>query len=89
MTFLNGEVVGRHAVGGSSRWYYRKDHLGSVQAVVDATGAVKEARDNYPFIPLRSISCLRLVWAADARAPSRRGHEGSGRLHRARAQCQG
>ena len=31
-----------------SRRYYVKDHLGSVRAVVDATGAVQETRDDDP-----------------------------------------
>jgi hypothetical protein len=39
----SGEVIGRHLASGGRR-YYLKDHLGSVRAVVDATGAVKESR---------------------------------------------
>jgi hypothetical protein len=45
---------------------------GQRRTVVGADGAVQETRDDYPWIPLRSISTtgmtfgprLRLVWAA-------------------------
>lgn len=43
-----GEVIGRHLAGGGRR-YYLKDHLGSVRAVVDGSGAAVETRDYYPF----------------------------------------
>jgi RHS repeat-associated protein len=44
-----GEVIGRVGSGGSSRRYYLKDHLGSIRAVLDGGGGVRETRDYYPF----------------------------------------
>jgi len=43
-----GDVIGRHLASGGRR-YYRKDHLGSVRAVVSGGGTVTETRDYYPF----------------------------------------
>ena len=40
----SGEVVGRHLTGGG-RWHYPKDHLGSIRAVVDESGAAVKSRD--------------------------------------------
>jgi len=42
-------VIGRVGSGGSSRRYYLKDHLGSIRAVLDGGGGVRETRDYYPF----------------------------------------
>ncbi len=42
------EVVGRMMTSGTAS-YYLKDHLGSVRAVVNASGAVLETRDYYPY----------------------------------------
>ncbi len=44
----SGEVIGRMTTGGAAS-YYLKDHLGSVRAVVNASGTVLETRDYYPF----------------------------------------
>ena len=44
----SGESIGRHLASGGRR-YYRKDHLGSVRAVVAGNGTVQETRDYYPF----------------------------------------
>ncbi len=44
----SGEVIGRMTTGGAAS-YYLKDHLGSVRAVVNASGAVLETRDYYPY----------------------------------------
>ena len=44
----SGETIGRHLAAGGRR-YYRKDHLGSVRAVVAGNGTVQETRDYYPF----------------------------------------
>ena len=41
-------MVGRVQAGGARR-YYLKDHLGSIRAVLDGGGGVKETRDYYPF----------------------------------------
>jgi RHS repeat-associated protein len=43
-----GEVVGRQPYN-NNRFYYIKDHLGSVRTVVNNTGTVVETRDFYPF----------------------------------------
>jgi RHS repeat-associated protein len=43
-----GDVIGRHLASGGRR-YYRKDHLGSIRAVVAGNGTVQETRDYYPF----------------------------------------
>jgi len=48
VTLPGGEVIGRVKADGSRR-YYVKDHLGSIRAVLDGSGSVKEARDYYPF----------------------------------------
>ena len=42
-------MIGRVGSGGSSRRYYLKDHLGSIRAVLDGGGGVRETRDYYPF----------------------------------------
>ena len=49
LTLPGGEVIGRVGSGGSSRRYYLKDHLGSIRAVLDGGGGVRETRDYYPF----------------------------------------
>jgi len=49
VTLPGGEVIGRVGSGGSSRRYYLKDHLGSIRAVLDGGGGVRETRDYYPF----------------------------------------
>jgi len=50
----SGEAIGRQT-SASGRRYYLKDHLGSIRAVLDGSGAVKETRDYYPFgLPLPS-----------------------------------
>ena len=41
-------MVGRVQAGGARR-YYLKDHLGSIRAVLDGGGGVRETRDYYPF----------------------------------------
>lgn len=46
VTLPSGEVLGRHLSSGGRR-YYRKDHLGSVRAVVSGGGNVMETRDSY------------------------------------------
>ena len=48
LTLPGGETIGRVKADGSRR-YYVKDHLGSVRAVLDGNGGVKETRDYYPF----------------------------------------
>lgn len=77
----DGRVIGRYTANLDRRYYYT-DHLGSTQAVTDPSGTVVETRDYYPFIPLRSISRLRLVWPPHARSHARRRHEREGGLHR-------
>jgi hypothetical protein len=79
----DGRVIGRYTANLDRRYYYT-DHLGSTRAVVDGSGTVVETRDDYPYIPLRSISRLRLVWPPHARSHARRGVYGEGGLHRAR-----
>ena len=49
LTLPGGEVIGRVGSGRSSRRYYLKDHLGSIRAVLDGGGGVRETRDYYPF----------------------------------------
>ena len=49
LTLPGGEVIGRVGSSGSSRRYYLKDHLGSIRAVLDGGGGVRETRDYYPF----------------------------------------
>jgi hypothetical protein len=53
-------VIGRYTAN-LDRRYYDTDHLGSTRAVVAGNGPVVETRDDYPYIPLRSIRRLRLV----------------------------
>ena len=48
LTRPDGAVIGR-VTGGGGRRYYVTDHLGSVRAVVDGGGTVREARNYYPF----------------------------------------
>jgi RHS repeat-associated protein len=43
-----GKVIGRLPES-SGRHYYLKDHLGSIRAVLDGGGGVRETRDYYPF----------------------------------------
>lgn len=55
---------------GTSRRYYVRDHLGSVRAVVDAGGAVVEARDYYAW----GLEMPGRVWVQGA--PTREGYTG-------------
>jgi RHS repeat-associated protein len=48
LTLPGGEGIGRMPAGGGRR-YYVTDHLGSIRAVLDGGGNVKETRDYYPF----------------------------------------
>jgi RHS repeat-associated protein len=48
LTLPGGEVIGRRTSGSGKR-YYLKDHQGSIRAVLDGGGGVRETRDYYPF----------------------------------------
>jgi uncharacterized protein RhaS with RHS repeats len=52
-----GQVVYRYP--GANRYYYLKDHLGSIRMTVDASGNVVGYNDYYPFgmtMPARSMT---------------------------------
>ncbi len=47
--FFNGKRVARHEPSSSIYRYYFSDHLGSASVVTNATGAIKDESDYYPY----------------------------------------